>query len=453
MPGWMDHLLGRVFGRATQAPLPLEPLPPGAAHALLFGAVQAPPPEPPPAPPPPAAPPPPDPPIAAVPEPSEPPAPLTAECVEDWATLAVPIETPSWDHDLGRLELAPAAMSLPARPLVPGTEAFAPEWLVAHHARGARSPRPGLACYFIRDATVSGNGQVWLGERLVTARDLLPRYMQGLMGLGGTLNQNMLKAHHLPERIIDPPTAVLLGHGIHVYGHFLIEMLFRFMQVETALGRRAAGMRYLLDRAAPPWLLRILTEDLRIPVEHLVFFDPRQERVLLRRAVVPTHVGGEEHGFHPMAAELADRAAARLNLPATTTPRRFFATRLDFSNPASGAKRVCLNEPALIEIARREHGFEPLALQDLPWPQQVAAFRHAEIVVGAFGSALHTAQFSPRGTRMGVIGFGALVQSNISAMRQTDMAYLARDIDIHGAFMIDEQAFRRFLAALCAPSG
>ena len=344
-------------------------------------------------------------------------------------------------------------MSRPARPLVPGTEAFAPDWLVAHHAGGAKSSLPGLACYFIRDATVSGNGQVWLGDRLVTAADMLPRYMRGLMGLGGTLNQNMLRARRLPQRVIDPPTAMLLGHGLQVYGHFLIEMLFRLMQVEAALGGLGGNIRFLLDKAAPPWLLRMLTVDLRVPAEHLEFFDPRQECVRLRRAIVPTHVGGEEQGFHPFAAELADRAAARLDLPTAGTPRRFFATRLDFRNPASGANRVCVNEPALIAIAEREHGIVPLALQTLPWPQQVAAFRRAEIVVGPFGSALHTAQFSPPGQRMGVIGFGALVQSNISAMRQTDIAYLARDIRIHGEFTIDEDAFRAFLAALCAGTG
>jgi hypothetical protein len=51
---------------------------------------------------------------------------------------------------------------------------------------------------------------------------------------------------------------------------------------------------------------------------------------------------------------------------------------------------------------------------------------------------------------MGVIGFGALVQSNISALRQSQIGYLARDINIHGAFTIDENAFRGFLTALCA---
>lgn len=387
-------------------------------------------------------PPPPAPPAAEV---------LTAECVENWAALAQPVTAPGWDGcALGRLELAPAAMSLPARPLVPGTEAFAPEWLAAHHARGARSSLPAMACYFIRDATVSGNGQIWLGERLVTDPDMLPRYLRGLMGLGGTLNQNMLRARRLPEKVVEAPTAVLLGHGIHVYGHFLIEMLFRLKLVEMAMADPGAGTRYLLDQAAPAWLLRILTQDLRIPAEHLVFFDPRRESVLLRRAIVPTHVGGEEQGFHPLAAALANRVVAQLDLPAAPTPRRFFAARRDFHNPASKAKRVCVNEEALIAIAQREHGFEPLALQDLPWPQQVAAFLHAEIVVGPFGSALHTAQFSRPGSRMGVIGFNALVQSNISAMRQTELAYLARGISLRGGFAIDEDAFRMFLAALCA---
>lgn len=376
---------------------------------------------------------------------------LHAECVEDWARLAVPIDAPGWSGgELARLELAPAASSLPTRPLIPGTEAFATDWLVGHHLHGTTSPLPGMACYFIRDATVSGHGQIWLGDQLVTAADLLPRYMRGLMGLDSMMNQRMLSARHLPERVIDAPTAVLLGHGIHVYGHFVIEMLFRFMMVDKAIGGQLGEVRYLLDRAAPEWLLRILTHDLRIPAGQLEFFDPGRERVLLRRAIVPTHVGGEEQGFHPLAAELADRAAARLALPAIRTPRRLFAARLDFRNPTAGGDRMCLNERTLIGIAQREQGFQPIALQTLPWPQQVAAYRNAEIAVGLFGSALHTALFSPPGSRMGVIGFGALVQSNIAALRQSELGYLSRDIDIHGPFTVDEDAFRAFLTALCA---
>jgi capsular polysaccharide biosynthesis protein len=363
----------------------------------------------------------------------------------------VTIDTPGWDRgDLARLELAPPASSRPTLPLLPGTEAFAPEWLVAHHQRGTTSALPAMGCYFIRDAIVSGTGQIWLDDRLVTAPDLLPRYLRAEMGLDGTQNQGMLRARQLPERVIDAPTAVLAGHGLQVYGHFLIEMLFHFMLVDQATADQGHDVHYLLDRAAPDWLLRILTQDLRIPAANLVFFNPRSERVRLRRAIVPTHVGGEEQGFHPLAATLADRAAARLTLPAIRTPRRVFAARLDFRNPAAGGSRVCQNEHTLIGIAQREQGFQPVSLQQLPWPHQVALFQNAEITLGLSGSALHTGLFSRPGSRMGVIGFGALVQSNISALRQSQIGYLARDINIHGAFTIDENAFRGFLTALCA---
>jgi len=440
---------------------PPDPAPaamaPGSAHAMLFGRPRAA-----------AEQPAPSTPIAAVPAVQPFPAPAVAAArdeeppplvfIADIAALSVATTRPEWDAGAPRrLALADTLPPRPMRPLLPGTEPFAPEWLIGHHARGTSGPALPAACYFAADAVISGSGQIWLDGRLVTADEIMPGYVRNELAIAAGGSPGLRKVGRLPLRTIEEPTVVLLGHGVHVYGHFLIEMLFRLLEARCALPDGERELRFLLDAAAPDWLLRILTESLGVARAAIVTFDTGRERVKLRQAIIPTNLGGSERGFHPFAGTLIDALLERMALPdparrgaqGAGRGRRLFVSRRSFKNAASGGGRVCLNEDQLTQIAGRRHGFEEVTMESLSWPMQVALFRHAEIVVGPWGSAMHTSLFSAPGSRMGVIGFGALVQSNIAALRGTDIGFLARNLRIQGAFSVDEEQFKVFLDAVC----
>ena len=391
------------------------------------------------------------PPPATAAQPAAPPAPPPlAELVEvpDLAADAVAVERPGfWAGQRLRLPVLPPAAPTPPLPLIDGTAPFAEGWLDTWHRQATIGAPRDVGCYFLCDAVVSGTGQVWLQDRLVTAPEVMPPYLHGLIGLPHD-PQHVLRVTQLPVREIAHPCAVLFG-GMHVYGHLLIETLFHVLLVRHALRGTGLGCRYLLPRSAAPWALRMLQEDIGIAADDIEFYDPATERVRLHQAILPAVTLTD--AFHPAADALLTAWLDALALPPSPAPeaRRLFLTRGHFRNPHSG-NRVCTNEAALAEYAATRHGFVAVAMETLPWRAQIALMRQAEIIVGQFGSAMHGALFARPGTRVAVMGFANLVQSQIAALRGQRMAYMTRHIDLAGDFTIDAASFAGFLDQVCA---
>jgi hypothetical protein len=231
-------------------------------------------------------------PLPAAPLPVAPPplAPLPGFVeLPDLGAEAVTVERPGfWSGQTLRLPFAASAAPLPPRPLLEGTAPFAAEW-IDHWHRRAEQPDRDVACYFVSDAVIANDGQIWLdGNRLVTARDLMPGYVYTLiLGLpaGG---ERLLRPTALPLRVIDHPCVVMPG-GQRVFGHFLIETLFYVLMVRRMLRGTGLHYRYLLSRSAAPWLVRILQEDLGIAEKDIEFYRPEAERVHLRQVIA--HLG------------------------------------------------------------------------------------------------------------------------------------------------------------------
>jgi capsular polysaccharide biosynthesis protein len=81
--------------------------------------------------------------------------------------------------------------------------------------------------------------------------------------------------------------------------------------------------------------------------------------------------------------------------------------------------------------------------------RQIRLFSHASVVVGEFGSGMHNTVFSPRDTKIGVLGFNNLVQSFIAALRSQRIAYLRVDYDSDGKnYSINVDSFRRFVGGV-----
>jgi capsular polysaccharide biosynthesis protein len=334
-------------------------------------------------------------------------------------------------------------------PLLPGTEPFAEPYYRSIHSSPFAEPPFDLACYFIQNAIVSGEGNIWLDDCLVTSPEVMPPYVQTFLGLQNGGREEFRRSIGLPVRRVFEPCLVAIGHGTHVYGHFLIEMLFRLLLTQRAFDGGQPRYKVLIHRATPRWLQRILIDDLHIDHERLEFFDPDAERVLLSRAIIPTAISRNER-YHNGANDLLEDLSYRLRLPPNTKNQtRIFVARRDFSNPHSQS-RVCVNEMRLAAIAKNRFDFTMVVPEELTWRQQITLFRGADIVVGQAGSGLHTALFSRPDTRLASIGTMNSTQSGISALRQQRIAYFNENINLKGNFAVNEDQFLEFLNAVCA---
>jgi capsular polysaccharide biosynthesis protein len=157
-----------------------------------------------------------------------------------------------------------------------------------------------------------------------------------------------------------------------------------------------------------------------------------------------------DDGFHPIADDLLGDLLNELGpLERPHAAPRLFLVRGESLH--TGGRR-CTNEAALVELARTKHGFTPVAMETLPWRSQLALLRHAEIVLGLFGSALHGALFCLPGTRVACVGLGNMVQSEIGALRGHVMAYMTEGFEVKDTYSVSLADFERFLDAVCAPA-
>lgn len=294
-----------------------------------------------------------------------------------------------------------------------------------------------VECFFSSEIVVSGHGLLWLGDSVIVNRSVMPEYWHE------RLTGHPLSAAErdvlLPVRDIHEPCISALGWGsTTVYGHLLIEMVPRLL-----LALRAAGdtkPHILLRNDAPSWQKNILNQ-VGIENDQFITFNPEKERVRLVQGIFPAYV--YRNSFHPGVPELLDTAMPEI---ASRPPRSgvVYASRMNQTN--SG--RHCLNEKDLIEIAKGEFGVRVIEPETLPWFEQIRIFREAKAVVGLYGSALHTALYCGPDLGMGVIGLINNAQAHIAAVRGQRMAYLVKDVNPFGPFIVKNGPFRALLQAM-----
>jgi capsular polysaccharide biosynthesis protein len=332
--------------------------------------------------------------------------------------------------------------------LIDSTERFFVPGLVEMHKNHGLMGSQDLACYFARDAVVTGAGQIWLDDRLITSPEIVPGYVVKMLDLEAGGSPQLRAAATLPIRTIESPCVIAVGHGIRVYGHFLVEMLFRILTSRYAMQASFSDFKILLSLAAPAWLLAILTENLRIRPMDIEFFNPKVERVIVRDAIIPTIIHADER-FHPFANDLLADVIASMKIP--TQPirkRRLFIKRGRYHNPKS-PHRICTNENELVDIAVSRHGFQAVTPESMSWREQIGLFSQAEIILGQAGSGLHNALFAGPGTRLASIGFLNMMQSGIAALRGHHAAFLTDGFQLAGDFEVSPNLFGEFLDIAC----
>ena len=350
------------------------------------------------------------------------------------------VDRAGWDDGhIRRIEVYPARQMAPAKPLLfiddPSGEFYSMpghKIIERHDPRSIPSIAPAAACYFSSRIVVSGNGLLWLDDKVITAGDLMPAYWRER--LTGTSTQSRPEVDCLlPVRVIDGPCLCALGWGNGIYGHVLTEMLPRM-----SLGLAAASPeapKVLLHSGMSAWLLQMLRTCFAIDADRIEFFDPDQERILLRRGIFPCYLG-----FHPCLRDL-------LPSPPPGGARRgtVYVSRL---NVSSTTGRTCTNEDRLEAIARDEFGATIAHPERLARADQIKLFNDAAAIVGLYGSALHTSLLSSAGLKMGVVGALNSSQSHIANLRDHRLAYQVAGFRPDQNYIVPEDGFRMVLAAL-----
>lgn len=373
------------------------------------------------------------------------------ERIDSLAASASLLDAPGFTEARVARMIVAWAQKLPQPlPLVGDDSRLVDPWLGKYHGHGHNQASRDISCYFCRDIGVSGRGHLYLDRAIILSDEFVPNYWRQIITDTGGIDID--NEFSLPQRVIEEPTLVVSGHGVDVYGHFLIETLPKIMVARRALGGDIGSLRVLLEIGTPLWLLRILSDVLELDAEQFVVYDPLQERILLRQAVMPT-LASFDGWFHPFC-NLAIEETIRLAgvEPNSIDVPRLFLSRALFFNPATEVRR-CTNELRLAEIAAKEFGFALIAPESFPWRTQLGLFRNAKIVVGEFGSGLHSTLFSRPGTVVGSIGLASMGQSMIGALRQQHNAYLRTERDEDGSYVIDEDLFRLFLMQIVAAAG
>ncbi|MCX6937299.1 MAG: glycosyltransferase family 61 protein [Verrucomicrobia bacterium] len=182
---------------------------------------------------------------------------------------------------------------------------------------------------------------------------------------------------------LDGPVAVAavnLGAG---YCHWLLEELPRL------LGVPLGEAEHVIVHAGPGYARAALAR--RGGKERLV--EPRRNsHFACAPLLVPALVG---RAGWPTPTALA-RVEAFTEGLGRTEPGR--GERLYFSRSRAGRRRVNNEEELWAELATR--GFNRVWLEELSWPEQIAACRRARVVVAAHGAGLANLVFCPPGTRV-----------------------------------------------------
>ncbi|MEO9189212.1 MAG: glycosyltransferase 61 family protein [Acetobacteraceae bacterium] len=249
---------------------------------------------------------------------------------------------------------------------------------------------------------------------------------------------------------IEPGRCVmLLGPGLEIYGHWLVDFLPK-LYVLHAAGYDIETLRYALPADTPAFGLALL-HLLGIGEDQLILYDPLFETVLADELLIPTMVRTNSRAAQPFA-DAATFLGRRINDRHGVGPPSALARRLYISRARSGRQvRRLLNRERIEQLAQ-EVGFSVVHPEHLPLLDQIRLFQGATHIMGEYGSALHAAIVSPPGTIVCALrGSGSpiagFLQSSIGYALRQPTGYIigpARDGDRLESYEIAERDF-----ALC----
>lgn len=292
------------------------------------------------------------------------------------------------------------------------------------------------------DILVSGIGNLWLEDKLIVDDRLLPNFWKGvIMRKEFSDTFDIEREASLPSREVDfcmPFTC----WGFRTYGHVLIDALPRLLIAREYF--KDERLRVAFRDDTPRWALDMCSAA-GVPEEDFIFFDPKLERLRIRRGVYPQFPRHSTHGFHPIVKDLFLRT--ELGKPVTKRTGKYFLSRAKLPEWRR-RERCCLNESTVEEVAMKEFGYIVIHPEHMSWREQINLFCSAEVVSGFSGSGLHTSIFSDGSLKIGMIGLNAIAQLEISSLTGQRIALLTEGIPPEGQFTVKLPLLREMLSQL-----
>ena len=313
-----------------------------------------------------------------------------------------------------RLCLAPAIAGRPPLPLF--AEATLPEEIVRRHYDPA--PPPPVYVYGLPGHELGGGGLLVSAGRVFRVPDAIPEYYSEVLRPDGA---------NLPESwggaLFDPAATVLevdvpLAVPFHpnlVYGHFLLEMLPR-LNILWRLRKAGVAFAVAATSSAPEWAKRILA--LYFDEDEILWYDMRTERVRAPCVVLPGMMHSN-YRFHPVFNLDIDALKAALLPPLGPIRRR----RVWLSRARHWGLHGMVNE-AEVEAVVTALGYEIVHPETMDFVAQIVLMDAAEIVAGAYSSAIHNTLLARLGTRVFCVNRINWYQSGVSTLRAQPLAYL-----------------------------
>ena len=195
----------------------------------------------------------------------------------------------------------------------------------------------------------------------------------------------VLPDYRVPDHILHVAgTSVLFGPGYWNWGHWLIDHLPKLYLLQTT-GWNLSRLSYLLPMDTPVWVDRLLMK-IGIRADQLVRYT---DAVSADELLIPTKIR-HLHVFSPLLADVQQFLLTQLT---PSLDRSLNYDRIYLSRRLGKINREMRRESEIEALARKA-GFRVLQPEKLPLEHQLAMFRHAKVIGGEYGSALHGSLFS-----------------------------------------------------------
>ena len=242
------------------------------------------------------------------------------------------------------------------------------------------------------------------------------------------------------------------------FGHAITEQVSRLWGWQVAKAAEPDLKALLLinkDRPLARWEIDLYGAA-GVPADDIVFLE---HPARVERLVAATPMFSMPHYVHPEISHTWDLVGDALaaKAPAWDYPDRIFVSR-------RLRKRACLNTLE-VEALFAGQGFEVVFPEDYPLPEQVAMFRHAEVIAGFAGSGLFHVCFVEQPKLLIMLSHDSYTASNeymmaavrgheiVAVVSQPDLeraGALKRPNDFQAPFTFDFNDEGRFLTKVLA---
>lgn len=291
------------------------------------------------------------------------------------------------------------------------------------------------SCYRVNKLGVTAEGVIVDHDHIYLCNEL-------------NLHHHYVSSHYLsmsglrdrPSRHLAVEAALLTGPGHRMYGHWLVDFLPKLFVLHIC-GFDIHKIKLLLPSDVPAFALDWLhyagitdSQLLYYGVDEIVFLDSMIVPSLLRTNSRTSPLFGR-------AIQYLKQVIGLKSPESSSSLEKIFVARGLVTN-----QRPMANHEKIEEIAKH-HGFRVVVPESLTIPQQVELFAAAGLIVGEYGSNLHTSIYAPPDSMIcalrtnsarSMVGF---LQSGLGQAMGHQTGYVFGMSNGEEAFQIDEKDF------------